>query len=166
MCFQPLSLPIGKVSVLMPFCVYLILYIVQSSVGRRFWSTSVQRLRGPSGNSLLALLCGYWSSLISFLTQFLSNRLQYDVVDGFRSNLINDVLGVPQGCVLGSLLFLLYASELFSSSCMVKLMNSLWLRWCHLYVLDRGVAVAESLTRDLNRVIMSGVTFENKFECE
>ena len=37
------------------------------------------------------------------------------MVDGCRSKLVNVVSGVPQGRVLGQLLFLLYTSELFSS---------------------------------------------------
>ena len=49
----------------------------------------------------------------SVLTQFLSNRSQYVVVDGCRSKLVNVVSGVPQGCVLGQQFFLLYTVELF-----------------------------------------------------
>ena len=53
-------------------------------------------------------------SVDSVLTQFLSNRSQYVLGDGCRSKLVNVVSRVPQGSVLGPLLFLLYTSELFS----------------------------------------------------
>ena len=52
--------------------------------------------------------------MLSVLTQFLSNRSQYVVVDGCRSKLVKMVSGVPRGSVLGPQLFLLYAAELFS----------------------------------------------------
>ena len=51
---------------------------------------------------------GIGGSVLSVLTQFLSNRSQFVLVDGSRSKLVNVVSGVPQGSVLGPLLFLLY----------------------------------------------------------
>ena len=64
---------------------------------------------------ILYRLCsgGVGGSVLSILTQFLSNRSQHVMVDGCRSNLV-DVSGVPQGSILGPLLFLQYTSELFS----------------------------------------------------
>ena len=61
---------------------------------------------------ILYNLCsvGIGGSVLSILTQFLSNRLQQVMVDGCRSKLVYVVSGVPQGRVLGPLLFLLYLS--------------------------------------------------------
>ena len=104
---------------------------------------------------ILFKLCsvGVGGSVLSVLTQFLSNRSQYVVMDGCRSKLVNMVSGVPQGSILGQQLFLLYTAELFSivenklygyadDSTLVAVMPSPGER----------VAVSESMNRDLNRV--------------
>ena len=57
---------------------------------------------------------GIGGSVLSILTQFLSNRSLHVMMDGCRSKLVNVVSGVLQGSVLGPLWFLLYTSELFS----------------------------------------------------
>ena len=57
---------------------------------------------------------GIEGSVLSIQTQFLSNRSQHVMVDGCRSKLVDVVSGVPQGSVLGPLLFLLNTSEIFS----------------------------------------------------
>ena len=91
--------------------------------------------------------------MLYILTQFLSDRSQCVMIDGCRSKLVNVVSGVPQGSVFGSLLFLLYTSELFSvlenklngyadDSTLIAVVPSPRLR----------VAVAESLSRDLVKV--------------
>ena len=66
------------------------------------------------GNLYKLCSVGIGGSLPSILTQFLSNRPQEVMVYGCRSKLVNVVSGVPQGSVLGPLLFLLYTSEFFS----------------------------------------------------
>ena len=65
---------------------------------------------------ILYKLCsvGIGGSVLSVLTQFLSDRSQPVMVDGCWSKLVNVVSGVPQGSVLGPLLFPPYTSELFS----------------------------------------------------
>ena len=75
------------------------------------------------------------------------------MVDGCLSKLVDVVSGVPQGSVLGPLLFLLFTSELFSI-----LENNL-IRYADnssliAVILAPGgrVTVAESLIRDLGRV--------------
>ena len=64
---------------------------------------------------ILYKLCsvGIEGSVLSILTQFPSNQSQHVMVDGCHSKLVNVVSGVPQGSVLGPLLFFLYTSELF-----------------------------------------------------
>ena len=56
---------------------------------------------------------GFGGSVLSILTQLLSNRLQHVMVNGCTSKLINVVSVLQQGSVLGPLLFLQYTSELF-----------------------------------------------------
>ena len=58
---------------------------------------------GVNHMGILFKLCsvGVGGSVLSVLTQFLSNRSQHVVVDGCRSKLVNLVSGVPQGRVLG-----------------------------------------------------------------
>ena len=71
---------------------------------------------GVNHQRILYKLCsvGIGGSVLSILTQFLSNRSQQVMVDACPSKLVKIVSGVPQGSVFGQLLFLLYTSELFS----------------------------------------------------
>ena len=103
MCFQPPSLPIGKVlALVMPFCVWHTPYKVLWRGGRRLelFSAAFDRV---NHRRILFRLCSveFGGSVLCVLTQFLSNRSQYVVVDGCRSKLVKVLSGVPQGSVLG-----------------------------------------------------------------
>ena len=104
---------------------------------------------------ILFKLCsvGVVCSVLSVLTQCLSNRSQYVVVGGCRSKLVNVVSGVSQGSVLCPLLFFLHTAKLFSvvenklygyadDSTLVAVVPSP----------GEKVAVSESMNCDLNRV--------------
>ena len=96
---------------------------------------------------------GIGGSVLSVLTQLVSNRSQYVLVDGCRSKLVNVVSGLLQGIVLGPLLFLLYTLELFSIL-ENKLIGYADNSTLMAVVPSPGsqVTVAESLNRDLVRV--------------
>ena len=96
---------------------------------------------------------GIVGSVLSVLMQFLSNRSQFVLVDGYRSKLVNVVSGVPQGSVLGPLLFLLYTSEFFSIL-EIKLIGYADDSTLMAVVLSPGdrVTLAEPLNYDLVRV--------------
>ena len=77
------------------------------------FSTAFDRV---NHQGILYKLCsvGIGGSVLSILTQFLSNRSQHVIVDGCSSKLVNVMSGMQHCSVLGPLLFLLYTSELFS----------------------------------------------------
>ena len=118
MCFQPPSLLIGKVWVaVMHFYACHMHCKVHWRVGRRLGLCrliSVQPLIGLTTRAFsIGSALGIGGSVLSILTQFLSNRSLHVMVNGCRSELVDVVSGMPQGSVLCPFLFLLYTSELF-----------------------------------------------------
>ena len=90
---------------------------------------------------------------MSLLTQFLSDRSQHVRVADCRSKLVNFLSGVPQGSILGQLLFLLYTSELFT------ILENMLIGYADDTALltivpspGVGVTVAESTNLDLGKV--------------
>ena len=93
-CFQPPSLLIGKVWVpVMHFCACPIHCRVHLRVGRSLGSCFRAAFDWVNHLGILYKLCsmGIGGSVLSILTQFLSNRSQQVMVDGCRSKLVNVV---------------------------------------------------------------------------
>ena len=67
---------------------------------------------------------GIHPSIVSWVTSYLTSRSQQVVLNGVTSTACSVVSGVPQGSVLGPLLFILYTDEITRLSFAGSLLNS------------------------------------------
>ena len=59
---------------------------------------------------------GFSELAIKLMNSYLTNRLQYVQFDGCNSRMTDSLCGVPQGSILGPLLFLIYVNDIVNSS--------------------------------------------------
>ena len=96
---------------------------------------------------------GVGGLLLNILKQFLFNRQQRVAVDGFYSSLITVRSGVPQGSVLGPLLFIIFTADMW---CDLKNNMIAYADDSTLYAVIKSpsgrLSVAESLNQDLSKI--------------
>ena len=68
-------------------------------------------------------LYGFTDPALSFLTSYLSERSQFVDFNGIRSSTKNILTGVPQGSILGPLLFLIYINDIKNITTIFKIMS-------------------------------------------
>ena len=96
---------------------------------------------------------GVGGPVLSILTEFLSNRLQRVVVDGQFNDYRNVISGIPQGSVLGPLLFILYTHDMWFEleNMLVSYADDATLLVC-IPSSNMRSDVTESLNRDLSKI--------------
>ena len=59
-------------------------------------------------STILSLIVGLASKALQWFRSYLDNRLQYVCINGSNSSYTDVAFGVPQGSVLGLLLYVIY----------------------------------------------------------
>ena len=69
---------------------------------------------------------GFHPKVVHWIKSFLSNRTQYVVVDGHKSLKSLIISGVPQGTVLGPILFIIYIDDIIETVYFSGLPATIW----------------------------------------
>ena len=86
-------------------------------------------------------ICGLWND---WFKSCLSDRKQFVSINGYNSDLIPVIYGVPQGSVLGPLLFLIYINDLHKA-----------IRYCkvHHFADDTNLFHTNKSVKNLNKLV-------------
>ena len=104
---------------------------------------------------------GVAGNLLNTLANFLKDRKQRVVLNGQNSTWVNVEAGIPQGSILGSLLFLIYINDLSEN---LVLNSKLFADDTSLFsvIFDKDLS-AKNLNDDLNRVNNWGFQWKIRF---
>ena len=97
---------------------------------------------------------GIRGTALTWFKSYLSNRGQYVSVNGYSSNQLNVTCGVPQGPVLGPLLFLIYINDLPNSSS--KLSFNLFADDANIYFESHSLSILQKVVNKELRNVKSG----------
>ena len=103
---------------------------------------------------------GIRGSTHKWITSWLSGRFQKVVLDGQASDLVPDLSGVPQGSVLGPVLFLIFINDLPEN---IRSSVRLFADDCVLYRNIESLTDCQILQDDLNRLAQREADWQMKF---
>lgn len=95
-------------------------------------------------------LAGIHGDLLRWLDSYIRNRSQAVVLSGFKSNWVNITSGVPQGSILGPLLFNIYINDI--TSCFKHCKAILYADDMKLYLPIDDIACCLKIQEDLNNL--------------
>ena len=95
----------------------------------------------------LELHCGLTGSVLEWLASFVQDRTQQVVYEGELSSTVSVPFGVPQGSVLGPLLFVLYTAELCEVVAAHGLMMHQYADDCQIYISTPVSDASSAVTR-------------------
>lgn len=95
--------------------------------------------------------CGFRGSVLNLLKSYLNNRKQYVNLNGVKSNLRTVTCGVPQGTVLGPILFTIYINNLLKLQVEGKI-GSFCDDTVSFYSANNWEELKHTVERDLNKI--------------